>query len=509
MVAKMVKEESTDVEMKDASSPGEASTNNEEVKKDPDLLTIEDIKEQVKHLEKSVSTKEPRFMSRVVRGLVPVRRRLNHTVLRKLLYGYMSSQVQTPQREELSAFLPEPMETNGIGSAFRPRSGKTAKDSLLPELEIYLHLLILIHLIDTKRYKEALKCSDSLMSKVVPQNRRTLDMLAARCYFYHSRVYELTNQLDKVRTFFHARLRTASLRSDYEGQAVLLNLLLRNYLSFNLFEQADKLVSKSTFPETATNNEWARFLYYLGKCEVIQAAQLEYSEAHKHLVQAIRKAPQMPAVGFKQTVSQKLAITVELLLGDIPDRAVFREPSLKKTLAPYFLLTQAVRTGNLAKFNEVLRKFGSKFQSENTYTLIIRLRHNVIKTGVRMISLSYSRISLSDIAQKLMLDSPEDAEYIVAKAIRDGVIEAVIDHEKGYVKSKETIDIYCTKEPMAAFHQRISFCLDIHNHSVKAMRFPPKSYNKDLESAEDRREREQQELESAKEIADEDFDGFP
>ena len=78
-------------------------------------------------------------------------------------------------------------------------------------------------------------------------------------------------------------------------------------------------------------------------------------------------------------------------------------------------LSTAVRTGNLAKFNETLAKFGQKFQSENTYTLILRLRHNVIKTGVRMISLSYSRISLTDIAQKLTLDSPEDAEFIVAK----------------------------------------------------------------------------------------------
>lgn len=65
----------------------------------------------------------------------------------------------------------------------------------------------------------------------------------------------------------------------------------------------------------------------------------------------------------------------------------------------------------------MLAKFGSKFQAEDTYTLIIRLRHNVIKTGVRMISLSYSRISLVDIAQKLSLDSPEDAEYIVAKVV--------------------------------------------------------------------------------------------
>ena len=53
------------------------------------------------------------------------------------------------------------------------------------------------------------------------------------------------------------------------------------------------------------------------------------------------------------------------------------------------------------------------------------------------------------------------------QAIRDGVIEATIDHENGYVQSKDTTDIYSTREPMSAFHQRISFCLDIHNSSVK------------------------------------------
>jgi 26S proteasome regulatory subunit N3 len=68
-------------------------------------------------------------------------------------------------------------------------------------------------------------------------------------------------------------------------------------------------------------------------------------------------------------------------------------------------------------------------------TLILRLRHNVIKTGIRRISVSYSRISLRDICLKLHLDSEEDAEYIVAKAIRDGVIDATIDHEQGFMKS--------------------------------------------------------------------------
>lgn len=80
-----------------------------------------------------------------------------------------------------------------------------------------------------------------------------------------------------------------------------------------------------------------------------------------------------------------------------------------------YLSILAVKAGNLNMFNEVLENLGPQFQADHTYTLILRLRHNVIKTGIRMISLSYSRISLAEIARKLMLGSSEDAEFIVAK----------------------------------------------------------------------------------------------
>merc|ERR1712142_179930 len=325
---------------------------------------------------------------------------------------------------------------------------------------------------DKERHDDAIKCADRLMQKIVDLNRRTLDILAAKCYFYYARAYEVTHRLEQIRGFLHARLRTSTLRHDDEGTAVLTNLLLRNYTSYSLFDQADKLVKKSTFPTTANNNEMARFLYYTGK---IKALQLEYSEPYKSLVQSLRKAPQVSGLGFRQCV-QKLAIVVELLLGDIPDRSTFRQAQLRKSLEPYFQLTQAVRAGSLKQFNQVLEKHAARFQKEGNYLLITRLRHNVIKTGVRKINFSYSRISLSD--------------------------EATIDHERRFVQSKETDDLYTTREPMSAYHQRIKFCMDIHDQSVKAMRFPPKSYHTDLESAEERREREVQDLEYAKEMAD-------
>lgn len=109
------------------------------------------------------------------------------------------------------------------------------------------------------------------------------------------------------------------MRNDFEGTAVLINLLLRNYLHYNLYSQAQKLVLKSVFPDHASNNEWARYLYYLGKqfdfhfpnnkfmisIGRIRSMQLEYTKAHQNLLTAIRKAPQQTAIGFRQNVNNQ------------------------------------------------------------------------------------------------------------------------------------------------------------------------------------------------------------
>ena len=85
--------------------------------------------------------------------------------------------------------------------------------------------------------EEAVKCAQQIFGKLETQNRRTLDQISAKCYFYFSRAHEIVQRLDSVRAPLHARLRTATLRNDFEGQAVLINCLLRNYLHYNLYNQ--------------------------------------------------------------------------------------------------------------------------------------------------------------------------------------------------------------------------------------------------------------------------------
>lgn len=67
---------------------------------------------------------------------------------------------------------------------------------------------------------------------------------------------------------------------------------------------------------------------------------------------------------------------------------------MRGPLAPYFELTCAVRSGDLALFRAASDKFAAAFKADRTTNLITRLQYNVIRTGLRRINLAYSRISL-------------------------------------------------------------------------------------------------------------------
>ncbi|KAF6258690.1 26S proteasome regulatory complex [Scenedesmus sp. NREL 46B-D3] len=341
-------------------------------------------------------------------------------------------------------------------------AGSAPAPSQLPEVELYMYLLVLVYLLDSKQFAQAREVADTAVGLLQQHNRRTLDAIGARIYFYYSWAYECTGALADVRSTLMAAHCTAGLRHDAVGQETLLNLLLRNYLAYNLYDQAEKFRSKAQKADTwRVPGQYCRYLYYLG---TIRAIQLEYTEAKEVLQQASRKAPTC-AHGFR-VACNKWLILVRLLLGEVPER-----------------LTCAVRSGDLAQFRAVSEKFAAAFRADRTTNLITRLQYNVIRTGLRRINLAYSRISLKDVAEKLALPSAVDAEYICAKAIRDGGIDAVLDHAGGFLATRELTDLYSTNEPQAAFHERIAFCLNLHNEAVKAMRFEPDAHKRALAAA--------------------------
>lgn len=491
------------------SMEGVVTTDAEQPVENPAEKTITDIRSNFTLLERAVAQFDTRFTLRALRSISSLRKRLTDRILCSVIV--LTYQPNNPTaRILIEAIGMDGEAITDVVSQYAAEfsNSKQSLKEIIPEIDVYIAILIQVYLYDSKEFEDGAEFSSTLVDRIRELNRRTLDSLAARAYFYFSLFHE---ELDpkppsrqspviSIRGKLLAALRSSVLRKDQDTQAAVTTLLLRNYISTADITQADLLVAQTQFPTTAPNNEVARYLYYLGR---IRAIQLSYTEAHEHLTSATRKSPtNAVAAGFYQA-STKLLVVVELLMGDIPDRAIFSQPRLERALEPYFRLVQAVRVGDLQGFLKIVQTYSSTFHRDGTYTLILRLRQNVIKTGIRMLSLSYSRISLRDICIRLGLESEESAEYIVAKAIRDGVIEATIDHEKGYMQTKQAGDIYATREPGEAFHERICACLALHDECVKAMRYPMNQHRLELKNAQEARERER---ELAKEIQDGDID---
>ncbi|GAB4816156.1 hypothetical protein N2152v2_003202 [Parachlorella kessleri] len=487
-----------EVEMQDAPATQEPEKKGDEGPAPPTIS--ERLRANVSLIEKAVRQKETRAVfGKLLRQTTGIRRQLTAKDLHKFLGTAVPHESAAAQT--LRQFL-GPQEADGENGAATATPETTAVLGSTPEVEMYAYLLVLMFLVDHKQYDQTKSLATVAVERLAAFNRRTLDAIAARVYFYLSLAHEKTDTLAEIRSQLLALHRTAVLRHDDIGQETLLNLLLRNYLHYNLYDQAEKLRSKAQRPEQSrSSQQYARYLYYLGR---IRAIQLEYTDAKDCLQQAARKAP--PAArGFRVTV-HKWLVLVRLLLGEIPERTEFTAPELEVPLRPYFEVTQAVRAGDLHEFSRVAQQYEGVFRADRTLNLIVRLRHNVIRAGLRRINLAYSRISLADVAAKLGLASVEDTESILAKAIRDGGIDAVINHEGGYMESAKPTDIYATDEPRAAYHARIAFCMDIHNEAIKAMRFEPKS-REDYEEANKLKERQEQELQAA--LGDEDgFDGI-
>ncbi|CDW73499.1 probable 26s proteasome non-atpase regulatory subunit 3-like [Stylonychia lemnae] len=358
------------------------------------------------------------------------------------------------------------------------------------ETQLFLYNLLLMKLIDDGDLNNAKQFGDFVYLRLKNVSLRTLDHLAAKSLYLYSVIYEKLKSLHQIRPVMFEAYKTACLRSDQIGQATITNIILRSYLSQNLYEQARNFIVKTSFPESASNNQNARYLYYLGR---IKAVQLEYSEAQARLIQALRKGPEVGAIGFRTQV-QKLQIITELLMGEIPNRQIFSHPDFKKSLAPYYQVVTSVKSGDMETFKKILQSHQGLFEKDKNFTLIQRLRHTVIKFGLKKINISYSKISIKDIAQKLGLDSVDETEQVVAKAIRDGVIDAIVDHDNMWMRSQDINDVYTSNDPQNILNKRIKFCMDLHNDAVKALEFPPKEDKRDFGDLDEERSTKEEDI---------------
>ena len=62
-----------------------------------------------------------------------------------------------------------------------------------------------------------------------------------------------------------------------------------------------------------------------------------------------------------------------------------------------------VKLGDVEGYKKVKEEFNAEFTEHKTMTLVGRIHQSVIRTAIRQIALTYSRIFISDMAVKLQV----------------------------------------------------------------------------------------------------------
>ncbi|KIZ02596.1 26S proteasome regulatory subunit [Monoraphidium neglectum] len=146
-------------------------------------------------IEKSVKSKETRLQSgRLLRQTAVARRHLGAADLAAFLEAHLPA--ESPAKtylvglvEKLGSTAAAPMEDDSAAAAAAGGGGTAAAaavvPSALPEVELYAYLLVLVFAIDKGAIEEASDAADRAVARLRDFNRRTLDVIASRIYFYY------------------------------------------------------------------------------------------------------------------------------------------------------------------------------------------------------------------------------------------------------------------------------------------------------------------------------------
>lgn len=210
---------------------------------------------------------------------------------------------------------------------------------------------------------------NELVSMVESYNKWNLDHLYGYIFYNYARVNELNGKLEEIRPRLFMLYKLSSNSKNESSQAMLLNLILRNFIETKNFMSARDFLQNTFFPESKQNNEFIKYLFYTAH---VKAVQQQYSEAFTRVTQALRKAPEKGVIGFKLH-AQKLAIVCEMLIGDVPARTIFSHGPLKQYLFPYYELVHSLVKGDIVQFEVVKNKHQEAFKKDSMLTLINRL----------------------------------------------------------------------------------------------------------------------------------------
>ncbi|MFQ6654883.1 hypothetical protein Gotur_025676 [Gossypium turneri] len=120
--------------------------------------------------------------------------------------------------------------------------------------------------------------------------------------------------------------------------------------------------------------------------------------------------------------------------------------NLKNLCQPYIELANSYSNGKIADIETYVEANKDKFESDNNLGLVKQAVSSMYKRNIQRLTQTYLTLSLQDIANRVQLNSPKEAEMHVLQMIKDGEIYATINQKDGMVRFLEDPEQYKTCE---------------------------------------------------------------
>lgn len=128
---------------------------------------------------------------------------------------------------------------------------------------------------------------------------------------------------------------------------------------------------------------------------------------------------------------------------------------------PYHELASAYATTRTADVQNVLQKYAEIFSRENNTGLTKQVLTSLTKKNIQRLTKTFLTLSLSDVASRVQLPGPSDAERLILNMIEDNEIFATINQKDGMVIFHEDPEKYNSPNMLQRLRSEMLICMEL------------------------------------------------
>ncbi|KAL5018335.1 hypothetical protein ScPMuIL_004057 [Solemya velum] len=179
------------------------------------------------------------------------------------------------------------------------------------------------------------------------------------------------------------------------------------------------------------------------------------------------------AVSHIMLESYKKYILVALILhGKVPNLPKYTSQVvaryIKPLCQPYHDLASSYATNNPVELRAVVSKHQEQFNKDTNMGLVKQTITSLYKKNIQRLTKTFMTLSLSDMANRVQLSGPQEAERYVLHMIEDGEIFATINQKDGMVRFMDRPEKYSSATMLLQMDQEMQKCIQL-NEKLKEM----------------------------------------